>query len=195
MQNLPEEAVERFEDCYRAAVKADDADPTALALSTVKPDGGVASRMVLMKEFTPAGFVFYTNLESDKGRQLAEDPHAALVFYWKSTERQVRAEGRVEPVSTEEADAYFASRPRSSRLGAWASDQSRPLKSRTELLKRVAKLEAKFLGGPVPRPPHWSGFRLRPEMIEFWYGRRSRLHDRYRFRLGPDGWEKERLFP
>ena len=195
MRELPPEAFERFEKCLADARKAGDPDPTAMALSTLRPGGGVASRMVLLKEATPAGFVFYTNLESDKGRQLAADPSAALVFHWKATEQQVRIEGRVEPVSDEEADAYFASRPRGSRLGAWASDQSRPLRSRAELLKRVAKLEAKYLGGPIPRPPHWSGYRLRPEMIEFWYGRVSRLHDRFRFRLGPDGWEKERLFP
>ena len=166
-----------------------------MCLSTVRPSGGVSARMVLLKDWDDSGFVFYTNLESNKGRQLAARPHAALVFHWKRTEQQVRVEGEVEPVSDEEADAYFASRPRGSQLGAWASDQSRPMNGRAELLKRVAAVEARYLTRSVPRPPHWSGFRLVPTMIEFWYGRASRLHDRFRFTQQDGGWEKQRLFP
>jgi pyridoxamine 5'-phosphate oxidase len=151
--------------------------------------------MVLLKDWDPDGFVFYTNLESIKGHQLQADGSAALVFHWKSTEQQVRIEGVAQPVKDSEADAYFASRPRGSQLGAWASDQSRPMRGRTELLKRVAQTEARYLTGAVPRPPHWSGFRVVPAMVEFWYGRRSRLHDRYRYTLTDGDWQLERLFP
>jgi pyridoxamine 5'-phosphate oxidase len=192
---LPTEAVERFNECMEAAIRADEIEPTAMCLSTVRDDGGVSSRMVLLKDWDETGFVFYTNLESVKGRQLAANPAASLVFHWKTLEQQVRVEGRAEPVSDEEADAYFASRGRGSQLGAWASDQSRPMSGRGELLKRVAAVEARHVGRPVPRPPHWSGFRVVPEMIEFWYGRRSRLHDRYRFELAAGSWSRVRLFP
>lgn len=192
---LPTEAVDRFRECFEAAVRADEVEPTAMCLSTISASGGVSSRMVLLKDWDENGFVFYTNLESNKGRQLAERAAAALVFHWKSTEQQVRVEGAAEPVSDEEADAYFASRARGSQLGAWASDQSRPMSGRAELLKRVAALEARYLTRPVPRPPHWSGFRVIPTMIEFWYGRASRLHDRYRFTQRDGAWEKQRLFP
>lgn len=192
---LPGEAVERFRECMEAAIRADEIEPTAMCLSTVGVDGGVSSRMVLLKDWDEEGFVFYTNLESDKGRQLAANPAASLVFHWKTLEQQVRVEGRAEAVSDEEADAYFASRGRGSQLGAWASEQSRPMSGRAELLKRVAALEARHLGRPVPRPPHWSGFRVVPHMIEFWYGRASRLHDRYRFALEDGGWKRTRLFP
>lgn len=192
---LPTEAVDRFGECLDAAIRADELEPTAMCLSTLGEDGGVSSRMVLLKDWDESGFVFYTNLESNKGRQLNERPEAALVFHWKSTEQQVRVEGRVEPVSDEEADAYFASRARGSQLGAWASEQSRPMSGRAELLKRVASVEARYLARSVPRPPHWSGFRVVPTMIEFWYGRASRLHDRYRFTLENGTWGKQRLFP
>lgn len=192
---LPSEAVERFEECLEAAIRADEIEPTAMCLSTLSESGGVASRMVLLKGWDENGFVFYTNLESDKGRQLASNSGAALVFHWKSLEQQVRVEGEAVPVSDEEADAYFASRARGSQLGAWASDQSRPMESRAQLLKRVAATEARYLTGSVPRPPHWSGFRVVPRMIEFWYGRRSRLHDRYRFTLADSSWQRDRLFP
>jgi pyridoxamine 5'-phosphate oxidase len=151
--------------------------------------------MVLMKEFTPAGLVFYTNTQSIKGRQLRAAPRAALVFHWKTTQQQVRVEGQVEVVSDQEADAYFASRPRGSQLGAWASDQSRPISKRGELLLRVAAAEARYLARPVPRPPHWSGYRVLPQMIEFWYGRKSRLHERIRFSWRNGEWVREELFP
>lgn len=192
---LPTEAVDRFRECLDSAMRADEIEPTAMCLSTLTPEGGVSSRMVLLKDWDEAGFVFYTNLESNKGRQLHANASASLVFHWKSTEQQVRVEGAAEPVSDEEADAYFASRARGSQLGAWASDQSRPMNGRAELLKRVASVEARYLARPVPRPPHWSGFRVVPTMIEFWYGRTSRLHDRYRFTMTDGAWEKQRLFP
>ena len=156
---------------------------------------GISARMVLLKSFDERGFVFYTNLESRKGRQLAAKPTAALICYWKTIRRQVLIEGRVEQVSEQEADEYFTSRDRGSQLGAWASDQSRPLKGRTELIKRVIALEAKYFGRVIPRPPHWSGLRVVPNLIEFWTGRRSRLHDRFRYTLGEDGWDKQRLYP
>jgi len=193
--SLPEEALKRFAECLDAAQRAEEIEPTAMCLSTVREDGGVASRMVLLKEWDETGFVFYTNTQSDKGRQLEANPLAALVFHWKTTEQQVRVEGRAAPVSEEEADAYFASRSRGSQLGAWASDQSRPMPGRGELVKRVAAAEARYLARPVPRPPHWSGYRIEPEMIEFWYGRASRLHDRYRFVQEGGAWRRQRLFP
>jgi pyridoxamine 5'-phosphate oxidase len=192
---LPEEAIRRFEECMQAAERAGEIEPTAMTVATLGVEGGVSARMLLMKEFTPEGFVFYTNQESIKGGQLAVDPHVALVFYWKRIEQSVRVEGQVEVVDDAQADAYFASRDRGSQLGAWASLQSRPTKGRSELLKRVAKFEAKYLTRAVPRPPHWSGYRVLPEMIEFWYGRRSRLHDRYRYTFRDGEWVMERLFP
>lgn len=192
---LPEHLVERFAECLEAARKAGEIEPTAMTLATLAHDGGVAARMVLLKDFGAEGFVFYTNLESSKGRQLEANPRVALVFFWKTTKVQVRIEGRVERVSDAEADAYFATRDRGSQLGAWASQQSRPLRNRAELIKRVARFEARYLGRPVPRPPHWSGLRVRAEMIEFWHGRKSRLHDRFRFTPGPEGWIEERLYP
>lgn len=193
--SLPIEAVDRFRECMDAAVRSDEIEPTAMCLSTHSETGGVSSRMVLLKDWDDTGFVFYTNLESDKGRQLAANPEASLVFHWKTLEQQVRVEGVAQPVAEEEADAYFATRGRGSQLGAWASDQSRPMKGRSELLRRVAAVEARHVGRPVPRPPHWSGFRVVPRMIEFWYGRTSRLHDRYRFTLRDGTWVRERLFP
>lgn len=192
---IPTEVIERFQECLDQAVQAREIEPTAMCLSTIRRGGGVSSRMVLLKDWDETGFVFYTNLESNKGQQLAHSPEAALVFHWKTTEQQVRIEGRADAVSDEEADAYFASRARGSQLGAWASDQSRPMSGRAELLKRLASVEARYFAGSVPRPPHWSGFRVVPSMIEFWYGRSSRLHDRYRFTRDHDVWEKQRLYP
>ena len=167
-----------------------------MVVATVDPDGMPNVRMVLLKGID-SGFVFYTNFESRKGRQLLDHPKAALCFHWKSLRRSVRVEGPVEQVSDAEADAYFASRPRGSQIGAWASKQSRPLTARLELEKAVASYAAKFHVGAVPRPPYWSGFRVLPQRIEFWQDKPFRLHDRLVFSraAGANAWTTERLFP
>jgi pyridoxamine 5'-phosphate oxidase len=170
-------------------------DPNAMALATVGADGMPSLRMVLLKGYDAEGFVFYTNYESRKGIQLLAHPKAALLFHWKTLRRQVRIEGPTEPVTAEEADAYFATRPKQSQIGAWASAQSRPLKSRFELEKQVALHAARYAIGRVPRPPHWSGFRLRPRHLEFWEDRPFRLHDRLVYDREGDGWQTQRLFP
>lgn len=170
-------------------------DANAMGLSTVDADGAPDSRMVLLKDVDPRGFTFYSNRESAKGVELASTPRAALLFHWKSLRRQVRVRGRVEPVTAEEADAYFASRARESRIGAWASDQSRPLASRADLEAAVARETARFDGQDVPRPEHWSGWRVIPEAVEFWRDRPFRLHDRLRFDRDGDGWRRTRLQP
>ena len=170
-------------------------DPSAMALATVDADGLPDVRMVLLKGADELGFVFYTNAESAKGRELAQTPKAALVFHWKSLRRQVRARGPVTPVTDAEADAYFASRPRDSRIGAWASQQSRPLESRFALEKAVAYFAAKHAIGEVPRPPYWKGYRIVPVAMEFWADRPFRLHDRVLFTREGEGWVKARLYP
>lgn len=170
-------------------------DPNAVAVSTVDADGLPDSRMVLLKDFDVRGFVFYTNTQSAKGRELNAHPKAAMLFHWKSLRRQVRIRGAVEPVSEAEADAYFASRARPSQLGAWASDQSRPLPDRLALEKRVAEMGLRFGLGKVPRPPHWSGYRVVPQVIEFWRDRPFRLHERLVYERVSDGWTTKRLFP
>lgn len=176
------------------AVTAEPADANAMALATVDEDGLPDVRIVLLKDFDAAGFTFYTNTESAKGRQLAGQPRAALCFHWTSLGRQVRLRGPVSPVAPEEADAYFASRARDSRLGAWASDQSRPLDARAELFARIDGARARFTGD-VPRPPHWSGYRLAPDAIEFWQDQAFRLHDRVRYERAGENWTRSRLFP
>jgi pyridoxamine 5'-phosphate oxidase len=170
-------------------------DPNALALATVDADGLPNVRMVLLKGFDSDGFVFYTNFESQKGTELLAQRKAAMVFHWKSLRRQVRIRGDIEIVSDAEADAYFESRPRGSRIGAWASRQSRPLESRFALEKAVAEYTVKFGIGSIPRPAHWSGFRLVPVSMEFWHDRPFRLHDRLEFRRSDAGWEKVRMYP
>jgi pyridoxamine 5'-phosphate oxidase len=172
-------------------------DPNAMTLATIGLDGAPDARIVLLKGQDPRGLVFYTNYESRKGEELSADPRAILVFHWKSLQRQVRVEGQVERVTPEEADTYFASRPRLSKVGAWASDQSRPLAERAELERRLAEAEARFPGDAVPRPPHWSGFRLIPHRFEFWREMPYRLHDRLVFTRGGAGeaWSTGRLFP
>jgi pyridoxamine 5'-phosphate oxidase len=172
-------------------------DPNAVALATVDEHGLPNVRMVLLKGYDEDGFVFYTNFESQKGEEILGQKKAAMVFHWKSQRRQVRLRGPVEIVGDAEADAYYATRPRGSRIGAWASKQSRPLEGRFALEKSVAEYTAKFAIGEIPRPPHWSGFRIRPVSIEFWHDRPFRLHDRIEFRRDtPDGaWEKVRMYP
>jgi pyridoxamine 5'-phosphate oxidase len=167
----------------------------AMTLATSSPEGRLSARMVLLKGFDERGFVFYTNLESRKSRELFANPHAALCFMWKSLNRQVRIEGVVELVGDEEADTYFASRPRDSQIGAWASDQSRPLAGRADLERRVDEFSRRFDGGEVTRPPYWSGFRIIPQRIEFWQERPFRLHDRLEFVRDGEGWRRARLFP
>ncbi len=166
-----------------------------MALATVDADGLPDARMVLLKDVDPGGFTFYSNRESAKGEALAAHPQAALLFHWKSLRRQVRVRGAVEPVSPEEADAYFASRARESRIGAWASDQSRPLDSREALEEAVARETARFGEGEVPRPERWTGWRVIPRSIEFWRDRPFRLHDRLRFDRAGEGWTRTRLWP
>lgn len=189
---------EVFAEWFEEAKASEPNDPNAVALATADADGQPAVRMVLLKDHDAAtGFTFYTNIESNKGRDLRENPQAAMLFHWKTLRRQVRIEGPVEPVSEEEADAYFASRPRGSQIGAWASDQSRPLEDRFALEKRVARFTAKFAVGAVPRPPHWSGFVIAPRRIEFWREGAFRLHDRSVFLRDSkaETWRFERLFP
>ena len=178
------------------ATASEPNDPNAMALATVDADGLPDVRMVLLKGFDGQGFVFYTNAESAKGRELAAVPKAALLFHWKSLRRQVRVRGPVENVTDAEADAYFATRPRGSRIGAWASQQSRPLESRFALEKAVAFYTAKFGAGEIPRPDYWRGFRVRPVAMEFWHDRPFRLHDRLQStRDGRGGWTSCRLYP
>ncbi len=178
------------------AEKSEPNDPNAMALATVDADGLPDVRMVLLKDFDEDGFVFYTNYESAKGREILGSMKAAMCFHWKSLRRQVRVRGPVEIVSDAEADAYYVTRPRGSRIGAWASKQSRPLESRFALEKAVAEYTARYAIGDIPRPKHWSGFRIVPATIEFWHDRPFRLHDRVVFsRNGAGGWDKSRLYP
>lgn len=184
-----------FAEWMAEATKTEPNDPNAMCLATATPDGRPSARMVLLKGQDARGFVFYTNLESRKGGELAANPHAALCFHWKTLQRSVRVEGRVEAVTEEEADAYYASRHRSSRIGAWASRQSRPLEGRWALEKAVAEYTLKFGLGEIPRPAHWSGFRILPARIEFWRDMPFRLHERRVFLAEGDVWREEALYP
>ncbi len=188
----------RFRELLDAAIAIDRAvlpEPTAFALGTVSTDGQPAVRILLLKEVTERGFVFYTNHQSRKGGELLAHPRAAMCFHWQPLERQVRVEGTTNPVTAEEADHYFASRARGSQIGAWASLQSRAIAAPGDLEARVGEMERRFAGGPVPRPPHWSGFRLVPHRLEFWHNMPSRLHERHVYHREPDGWRTEVLYP
>jgi pyridoxamine 5'-phosphate oxidase len=192
-----DEPLRLWQAWFDEAVKGEPRDPNAMSVATVDKDGFPDVRTVLLKGVDERGFVFYTNTESQKGQELAGNMKAALLFYWKSLNRQVRIRGPVERVTAEEADAYFATRPKGAQIGAWASQQSRPLESRLAFEKNVAIYTAKYAIGTVPRPPHWSGFRILPLKMEFWHDRPFRLHDRIEFRRAALGeaWNKVRMYP
>jgi pyridoxamine 5'-phosphate oxidase len=191
-----DDPVELFRRWYADAVRAGLEKPDAMALATVAADGRPSVRMVLLSSFDGRGFVFHTNSRSRKGQEIAGNPLVALVLWWDPPGRQVRVEGRAERTSAAESDAYFAGRPRGSQLSAWASDQSAAIPDRAALEARLAEEERRHAGGPVPRPPHWGGYRVVPDAIEFWEGRDNRLHDRVRYRRGQGGeWLVERLAP
>jgi pyridoxamine 5'-phosphate oxidase len=195
---IPPDPIERFRSVYALAQKIDRAivpDPNAMALGTVEEGGQPSVRIVLLKAFDERGFVFYTNYEGRKGRQLLAHPKAALCFYWATIDIQVRVEGKVDKVSEKEADEYFATRARLSQIGAWASRQSEPLESPTALDERVSKYEREFEGRVVPRPKFWSGFRVVPERIEFWKARPNRLHERHLYTRSGNAWKTETIYP
>lgn len=195
MAQLTEEIVRRFREGHARAQEARVPEPTAMTLATVDGSGRPCARTVLLKDMDADGFVFYTNLESRKARHLAANRGAALVFWWRETGEQVLVEGDAEAVSEVEADAYFATRPRGSQIAAWASRQSAELPSREELMARVREIERRYAGSEVPRPSHWSGYRVRPTRIEFWYKRESRLHERISYTLEEHGWVRRLLYP
>jgi pyridoxamine 5'-phosphate oxidase len=186
--------LQQFNQWFQQALHAQIPEPNAMTLATVGAEGRPSTRVVLVKGFDARGIVWYTNYQSRKARELAAHPYAALQFHWVELERVVRIEGRVEQTSEAESDAYFASRPLESRIGAWASPQSEVIASRAVLVSNAAKASARYLLNP-PRPPHWGGYRLVPDSWEFWQGRKSRLHDRLRYRLDANGWVRERLAP
>jgi pyridoxamine 5'-phosphate oxidase len=190
--------IERFREVYSLAEKIDRSvlpEPTAMALGTVGEDGSPSVRIVLLKAYDERGFVFYTNYDGRKGRELLARPRAALCFFWPTIDIQVRIEGSVVEVADDEADAYFATRHRMSQIGAWASRQSEPLENPDALDKQVHKYETEFEGRAVPRPPHWSGFRVHPERIEFWKGKPNRLHERHLYTRAGNRWKIETLYP
>ncbi len=195
MTDLYSEALQRFEQVYTQAREYGISEYNAMSLATVDGQGRPDVRVVLLKDFDAAGFVFYTNCQSAKGEQLQHNPHAALCFFWRQLYLQVRLDGRVEPVSEAEADAYFATRARGSQIGAWASAQSRPLASRGVLEQLMQEYAAKFANRDVPRPPHWSGYRLKPRRIEFWVGLENRLHERTLYSLAAGQWQRGLLNP
>lgn len=187
--------IAQFQQWFEQAMAADIVEPNAMTIATASKDGIPSARIVLLKAVDHQGFVFYTNYDSRKGQELAENPHASLVFWWGSLERQVRIDGNVEKISDQDTIAYFHSRPIGSQLGAWASDQSQVIPDRSVLDQRLAELTETYQNQEVPRPPHWGGFRVVPQTIEFWQGRSNRLHDRLRYRLMANTWMIERLAP
>ncbi len=188
--------IQRFEDAFARAARNAPADHTAFSLATAdRATGRPAVRIVLLHGFDARGFVFYTNYEGRKATDLEGNPQAALAFYWPWLDEQVRAEGMITRIEPEESDAYFASRARAKQIGAWASEQSRPLSSREDLLKRYVEVEARYAGKTVPRPPFWGGYRLSPDRMEFWHAGDSRLHDRWLYLREGDGWRMTRLYP
>ena len=197
MAGLSTEILETFKGLLAEAKASPDPEPTAMTVATVGKGGRPSARTVLLKGLDERGFVFFTNFDSSKGRQLAANPQAALLFHWKLIRDgvQVRIEGSVEPVTAAEADDYFASRPRPSQIGAWASLQSQTLDSREEFERRIEEVEKRYADQPVPRPPHWSGFRVVPERVEFWYGVRYRLHERQCYERVGDQWRQRMLYP
>lgn len=191
-----DDPITEFQRALARARETEPVEATAVTLATATPDGRPSARVVLLKKVDPRGFVFYTNYTSRKARELEDNPRAALCAYWESIERQARVEGRVERVSAEESDDYFASRPRLSQLGAWASHQSAPLDHRGRLVGRFLKTQARYAGRQVPRPEFWGGYRIVPDRIEFWWNQLHRLHDRLAYvRTADGGWERERLYP
>ena len=195
MNHPVSDPIAAFQEALARAKTHETSDATAMTLATVSADGRPSARVVLLKSVDSQGFVFYTNFTSRKGREIEKHPYAALCFHWPAAAEQVRIEGHVERVSDAEADAYFASRPRGSQIGAWASTQSEIIASREELEKAFADVEERYQGRDVPRPPHWSGFRVAPERIEFWFGRDSRLHDRYLYVRTENGYSSNQLWP
>jgi pyridoxamine 5'-phosphate oxidase len=193
--DLDADPIVQFNRWFTIAQKAGLYLPEAMALATATPDGKPSSRMLLLKAADERGFIFYTNFLSRKAGELFSNPYASLLFHWSELQRQVRVEGRVEKITAEESDVYFQSRPRGSRIGAWASAQSRVLQSRSDLEEQIKETEAKYKGGKVPLPPHWGGLLLIPERLEFWQGRACRLHDRLCYVREGEGWRIERLSP
>jgi pyridoxamine 5'-phosphate oxidase len=195
LQDILQSPIEQFKKWFGESLSAEVIEPNAMFLSTVSPEGYPQGRIVLLKDVDDSGFTFYTNYNSHKGADLAAHPVAALTFWWAELERQVRIIGKVEKVSEAESDAYFSIRPRGSQLGAWVSSQSNVIENREVLTDKLAKFEKQFDNQPVPRPPHWGGYRVIPHEIEFWQGRPSRLHDRIRYQYQTDEWKIERLSP